>query len=390
MTELAKLFLTLGGLFLLGLITDLIGRNTPLPRVSMLLLLGVLIGPEALGILPDVSQEWFPIVADMALVMIGFLLGGKLTISFLHKSGRCVLWISLMAVFITALVVAVGLILMGQPLPVALLLAAIAPATAPAATVDVVREVNAKGSFSSILLGVVALDDIWGLLLFTLLLSAALAATGATGIAEVAILGAWDIGGAVLLGVILGIPMAYLTGRIRPGEPTLTEALGVVFLCGGIALWLEVSFLLSSMVLGMVVTNLAKHHARPFHAIEGIEWPFLVLFFTLAGASLHLQYLVNAGHILLLYVGLRILGRIIGATLGGTLGRATPAVRNKMWMALMPQAGVAVGMALYATQRFPELGNVILPVILGGTIIFELLGPVMTRYALESAGEIKR
>ena len=141
--------------------------------------------------------------------------------------------------------------------------------------------------------------------------------------------------------------MAYLTGRVRPGEPTLAETLGVVFLCGGLAIFFGVSFLLAAMVMGTIVANLATHHDRPFHAIEGIEWPFMILFFVLAGASLELETL-QLGTIGTAYVTLRVMGRLLGGWLGGTLARAPCKLRRGIGAALMPQAGVAVGMALVA------------------------------------------
>ena len=183
--------------------------------------------------------------------------------------------------------------------------------------------------------------------------------------------------------------MAYLTGRIQQGEPTLVEALGVVFLCGGIAIWLKVSFLLASMVLGIVVTNLARHHTRPFHAIENIEWPFLILFFVLAGASLHIKSLSQIGLVGSAYIILRIIGRFLGAWGGGAISHAEPLLRRWMGMALMPQAGIALGMALVVTQRFPHLGKIILPVVIGATVIFEVIGPVLTRIALVRVGEAR-
>jgi Kef-type K+ transport system membrane component KefB len=161
----------------------------------------------------------------------------------------------------------------------------------------------------------------------------------------------------------------------------------MVFLCGGLALWLEVAFILSAMVMGAVVTNLARHHKRPFHAIEGIEWPFLVLFFVLAGASLEIDALWVAGVGLIGYVALRVLGRLLGAWLGGALCDVDPAQRWWMGLAMLPQAGVALGMALVAAQRLPELGEIIIPVVVGATVIFELAGPVFTRMALRRAGE---
>lgn len=387
MVDFTELFLTLGILFLAGLMTDLLGRKTALPRVSLLMIFGFIIGPSALDFIPDIGHRWFPAVADMALVMIGFLLGGQLTIPFLKKSGRHVLSISLLEVVTTASVVTIGMLLIGESLPVALLLGAIAPATAPAATIAVVSETKARGSFTEVLLGVVGIDDIWGVIFFTIVLSVVMAITGSQDTAEVLLTGLWDVSGAILLGILMGVPMAYLSGRVKAGEPTLVEALGFVFLCAGIAFWMKVSFILSSMVMGCVVVNLAKHHSRPFHAIEGIEWPFLTLFFVLSGASLHVQAILTAGYVFVLYVVLRCLGKFIGSSLGATMSGADDKIRKTLWMGLMPQAGVALGMALYASQRFQDLNNIIMPVIIGGTVIFELFGPMMTKRALLASGE---
>ena len=197
---------------------------------------------------------------------------------------------------------------------------------------------------------------------------------------------AWEIGGAVLLGLLLGIPMAYLTGRLQPGEPTLAEALGIVLLCGGLASLAEpVSFILAGMVLGATVANLATHHRRPFTAIEGIEWPFMILFFILAGASLEIDSLWKTSLLGIAYILLRMVGLVLGAWAGGVMSEADPAWRRWMGMALWPQAGVALGMALLASHHLPEFKEVIMPVVIGSTIIFELIdkksseGPVMTR-----------
>jgi Kef-type K+ transport system membrane component KefB len=386
--EIAETLMTLGGLFLLGLATDVLGRLTPLPRVTLLLLFGFAIGPDSFDLLPEPVLGWFPTVAHLALVMVGFMLGERLSIRHLHEHGRLVLWISLAVVLCTGLTVGAGLWLLGFPIAVAVLLAAIATATAPAATADVVREARDTGHFSSTLLGIVALDDAWGLLLF----SAALAAVhsdGSPGAALPVLLeGARDLAGALALGVGLGIPMAYLTGRVVPGEPTLAEALGGVFLCSGVALWLDVSFLLACMVLGAVVASLARHHERPFHAIEGVEWPFMILFFVLAGASLRVEALTTLGTLGAGYVALRVLGRLLGAWAGGWASGAAAPVRRWMGVALLPQAGVALGMALVASQQVPELAETILPVAIGATVLFEVVGPIMTRIALSRAGDL--
>lgn len=382
-----RFLIIIGGLLLAGLIAHVAGRRTPLPRATLLILLGVTFGPSGFDLLGGEVDNWFPIVADMALVMIGFLLGERLTAREMSAVGKPVLIISLVVVGATAAIVGGGLVSLDVPVSVALLLASIATATDPAATVDVTREIQARGPFSSTVLGIVALDDVWGLIPFSFVLAIAGTTAGAVSWKEILASGVWEIGGAICLGVILGIPMAYLTGRIEAGEPMLAEALGVVFLCGGIALWLKISFLLAAITLGATVANFAKHHTRPFHAIEGVDAPFLILFFILAGASLEIDVLLASGTLGLAYIFLRSLSRIAGGWLGGRLGGMPPVQRNWMGMALVPQAGVAVGMALLVAERFPEMGRQVLPVVIGSTVVFEVVGPIATRVALRRVGE---
>lgn len=389
MSEVALTLITLGGLLLLGFVADGIGNRTFLPRVTTLLLFGFLIGPYALGLLPDLGQSWFPTITHMALVMVGFLLGGRLTPSMLAERQRLILWLSVAVVIFTALFVFVGIGLTGASMVVALVLAGVAPATDPVASVDIVRENRSEGPFSRTLLGIVAIDDAWGLILFSLLLAVVHSVNG-SGATEVLAYAGREVLGAVLLGLALGVPMSFLTGRVRPGEPTRVEALGLVFLCGGFALWLEVSPLLAAMSMGMTVANLASHHERPFHEIENIEWPFLVFFFVLSGAMLDIGVLSQTGLLALGYIILRVLGRLVGAWIGARLGGAEDSITHWMGLALMPQAGVALGMALVATQHFPELAETVLPVVLVSTVFFELTGPICTRIALRRSGEFQR
>jgi Kef-type K+ transport system membrane component KefB len=388
MIDAATILLTLGAMLLIGLATDALGRFTPLPRVTLLLVFGFLLGRSGLDALPTQFYEWFDVVAVMALVMVGFLLGGQFSAAELRRAGRQVVTISATVVVVTAIVVFLAVLMAEVPLAVALILAAVATATAPAATVDVVHVARAKGTFSRTLLDIVALDDAWGLMLFSLLLAVAAAVTD--GVAPTAALstGMREVFGAVLLGILLGLPVAYLSGRLQAGEPSLTEALGAVFVCGGLAIWLHVSFIIASMTMGVVVVNLARHHERPFHEIENVEWPFMILFFILAGASLQLDTLAHLGVVGTVYVVARAAGRVLGGWLGGSVCRAEPAVRRWMGLAMMPQAGVALGMALIAVERFPEYGATILSLVVVSTVIFELTGPVLTQYALHRAGEI--
>jgi Kef-type K+ transport system membrane component KefB len=384
--ELVTVFLSLGALFLLGLLADLLGRRTPLPRVTLLIVAGLLIGPSGLDLLPVVVQEWFAPIGAIALTMVGFLLGGHLTRARLARNGRYVLYFSATVVLGAVTVMALGLAAIGVPVATALLFAGMSTATAPAAVADVVDESEASGPFTDTLLGTVAVDDAWGLVVFSMLLASAGAlAVGSTG--DVLIVGVQELLGAVLLGVAAGLPMAMLTGRMRPGRPALVEGLGFLFLGLGLALWLEVSFLLTGIVMGTVVANLAKHHERPFHEIEGVEGPFMILFFLLAGASLHLESLVAVGVLGPAYILLRTVGRLVSSRLAARMSGAPAGWGRWMGPALLPQAGVAIGMALVVLDRFPELGDTILPVMIGSTVVFELVGPVLTRLALVRLGE---
>jgi Kef-type K+ transport system membrane component KefB len=165
----------------------------------------------------------------------------------------------------------------------------------------------------------------------------------------------------------------------------LTEALGVVFICGGAAIWLDVSFLIATMAMGAVITNLAKHHNYPFHEIENIEWPFMVLFFLLAGASLQIGMLKELGLIGAVYLLARACGKVLGAWVGARVSHSDKKVRRWMGLAMMPQAGLAIGMALLTANRFPDYQQTILSVVISTTVFFELVGPVLTRIALRRA-----
>lgn len=385
MDSIPQFLLGLGGILLLGLATDLLGKRTFLPRVTLLLVFGVLIGQEGFDIIPQLFLDRFDLIANMALLMVGFLLGGKLTKDHLQTSGKIILWISAMAAVMTTVVVTIGLSLIGLPLELAVLLGTIASATAPAATVDIILESEERGLFGQRLLNIVALDDAWGIILFSIGLSFVAGINGIVDSKLPILIAFKDIGGSILLGMFIGLPAAYLTGRIRPGQPILTEALALVFICGGLAIWLEISFLVASMVMGAVISNLAKHHERPFHAIENIEWPFMAVFFVLAGASLEFDLINEVGLVIIVYILSRTIGKIIGSETGARLGRADIPTRKWMGVALLPQAGAAMGMALVASNHFPEYRQVLLSIIISTTIFFEIIGPVFTRWALRKA-----
>ena len=390
MNEVAILLISLGGIFLLGLLTDILGRKTPLPRVTLLLIFGVIIGEEVSNLIPVSVTSRFELITDIALLMVGFLLGGRLTINSFKFHGKAVIIMSIVEVLITCSIVAAGLYFIGVSLELAIVFGCIAAATDPAATIDVVSENKHENSFSNKLLSIVALDDVWGLILFSIGIALISMLNGTGNSTDSITYAVHDIGGAIFLGLLVGLPAAFITGRIKPGQPILTKALGVVFLCGGLALWLEVSFLIASMVMGTVIANLAKHHDYPFHAIEGIEWPFMVIFFVVAGASLELSTLVQVGLVGVTYIILRITGKYLGGYLGASLAGNDILTCRWMGPALLPQASAAMGMALVASNQFPQHQQTLLTIVISATIVFEIIGPVFTRIALRKTAGLDK
>ncbi len=383
MGEEAGFLFTIGVILLIGLTVDALGKKTKLPRVTLLIIFGVIIGDSAFDLIPWFISNKFEIIADMVLLMVGFLIGGKLNIEFLKETGKKSFIISLVAAVITTAIVTFGLYSLGVDIKLAIILGSIASATAPAAIMDIIIENNKNSKVSKLLLSIVALDDAWGLILFSFGLATVSVLAGNHNQIDLVILAFKEIGGAILLGIVIGLPAAYLTGRIKDGQPILMEALGLVFLLGGVSIFLEVSFLISAITMGFVVTNFATHHDYPFHAIEGIEWPFMSIFFVLAGASLSLNSLLTIGYVGVLYIIFRTLGKIAGTYIGTSLSKSDKKTQKYLGIAMLPQAGVAIGMALVASNLFPQYGQSILPVVISSTVFFELVGPIFVKKALD-------
>ena len=383
MMQLATSFLLLGALFLTGLLADQLGRLIHVPRVTLLLICGLVAGQSGLDLLPLEFQALTEFLSVAALSMVAFMLGSALTVDAMRRAGRAVLLVSGSIVLVSLVLVTGGLWLIGVPLQMALVLAAISTATAPAATQDVIHQSGRSGRFVDLLKGVVAIDDAWGLVAFSLAI--ALVSSGAGAVFDAA----KDIGGAVLIGILIGVPSAFLTGRLQKGEPLQSEALGIVFVSAGLALWFEVSFLIAGMTTGAVIANFAWHHKRAFHEIENFQWPFMILFFILAGASLHVEGLNTLGWTGLVYVLTRTLARILGGLVGGSIANLRDIERRWIGIAMLPQAGVAIGMALVASQQLPEYGDQVLTLTVATTVVFEIFGPIGTMLALRRAGAVR-
>ncbi|MDH5452136.1 MAG: cation:proton antiporter [Paracoccaceae bacterium] len=381
--------IAIGSLFLASIAVDAVGRRAHVPRVTLLVLLGVAIGPPGLDLLPTALAGTDDAVAPVALTMVAFLLGGQLKPATLRRHGHEIMALSLGVVLTSVVIVGMGLwLLTGDPV-LALMMAGIAAATDPAAMHEVTRSISAKGRFATNLLGIVAIDDAWGILLFSLLLLVAEVALGGP-TPEPFLLAMAELGGSIALGAAIGLPAAYLTGRLKPGEPTLMEALGLVFLCTGLSLYLGLPFLLTGMVCGIVIVHFARHHDRPFHEIERIEWPFMLLLFVMAGASLDPGSLGGLGLAGAAYILLRAGSRILGGWIGGAIAGLPGREGRLTGLALMPQAGVAIGMALLAGERFPDKAETILAVTIASTVVFEVIGPMITLFALKRVARSPR
>jgi Kef-type K+ transport system membrane component KefB len=381
-------FLTLGALLMGALTADWLGRHTPVPRVSTLLLLGVLTGPAVLDVLPDAREQWEPIATDLALTMVGFLLGREFERDRVREYGASLLLLAVTAAVVTSLVVvAGGLLLVGADARAALALGGIAASTAPAATVIVVRDNYAQGPLTRTLLGFVALADALAIVLFTVLLSVGAVVVGEGAPWPLVVGATQEILGAVLLGLLLGLPAAVITRHVREGEPTLLDAAGTVLLTVGFAAWLGVSLVLTAVTVGVVVTNVDRGDYRPFRAVERVEWPFLVVFFVLGGAALEVEPLREELALITAYVVLRTVGKLVGAAVGSTAAGQDPEVRRWLGATLLPQAGVGLGLALQLRERAPEVAEAVVPVVVVTTVLFELVGPVATRVALRRVGE---
>lgn len=387
MEDVSQLLTLFGGLFLISLIVSPIATHLKIPRVTLLIISGVVLGPQGLSLLNGVSETWFPFIADITLLIIGYLLGARLTRDYISQYIGGVMTAATIITLATVAVVAIGLLLVGFPVEVACLLGAIAAATDPAATLDVIRERAKDNRFTQLLEGIVALDDVLGLLVFSFILAGLALVNGHNGVWEPIQHMLWDILGALVLGAVIGGLLAYLLNKRDPRKSVIVESLGFIFLCGGLSIHLEVSFLLAAMSMGLVVVNTADATADHLHEIEDIEKPFLVLFFVMAGASLNLEIGAAIGVAGLLFIVLRTLGRY----LGGLLLPATQQLKGqRRWLgiSLLPQAGVAMGMALVASHAYPEHRELLVSVSIAATIIFELVGPILINRALDNTPDV--
>lgn len=375
----------------LALMSSKLMKIVKLPNVTGYLIIGLIAGPYCLNLIPASTVDSLSIIPDVALGFIAFSIGAEFRISYLKKVGKAPVVIAIAESLGAVLVVDLALILTGNDVPFSLCLGAIAAATAPAATLMVVKQYKAKGEVTDTLLAVVALDDATALMFFGI--SVAIAKTIEQGAGDSIVLTilkpVLEIAGALLLGAVFGVLFRFLVKWFTGRGNRLGITYAMVFACIGIAGLLGVSSLLACMMLGAVLANTSNVSDVVFEQTDRMTPPLFMMFFFLSGAALDVTIIPQVGLIGIIYVVFRVIGKVGGAAIGGKISHASSGVQKYLGFTLVPQAGVAIGLATTAMTVVPEYGPRIRTIILCGTVIYELTGPVITKLALKGAGEIE-
>ncbi len=369
------------------------------PQVVGFILVGVVLGSSFLNIIPLSLTKELGFVSEIALGLIGFEMGSLLHVNELRRMGRTIILILIGEAFGAFILVAGGIYLLTGSDYTSLVFGALATATAPAATVDVLAEYRAKGPLTTTLLAVVGLDDALALLLFSLastISAMLLSGSGKITWLEIIKFPLQEIIGAAVIGMVLGLAMQWILERLKKQEHALCAfIIGSVFLAAGLANSVGASLILTTMTMGIAITNFQVDNSQFARCVVERVGPLIyILFFVLVGARLQVSLLPQMGLLGLMYIMLRSTGKFGGAWLGGWLGKAQVQVRDNLGFGLLSQAGVAVGLALSIAGRFDsygeagvQLGNLVINVITATTFIVQIIGPIMVKFAVFRAGE---
>jgi len=385
-----------------GLLIAKLAQLIRLPSVTGFILAGLLLGPSGFGFITvDQVGHKLDHFTQIALMLIAFGIGEHVESRRLGSVARDVGYIAVFQAVVTFMLVTAGTLvtawLVAGPeaagrdhLILALLLGAVAVATAPAAILHIVRELGARGSLTSTLMAVMAVDNGIAIMIFGMAVSAAhqLAGTGEAPL-QAFLACFYEIGVSIAIGIFSGFLIDIVLHKLHNRGEMLTAGLALLLLCGEITRLLHISPLLAGMMAGFTIINRAERDVRLFRAINAFEPPIYVLFFTLAGVHLDLSALRLAGWVGLTYFLARILGKYCGTWLGAVLSGADRTVRNYLGLALLPQAGVAIGL-VFMISSDPQLApwsTIITPVVLAGVVLSELGGPLFARMTIERAGE---
>jgi Kef-type K+ transport system membrane component KefB len=410
-----EFLLAIGVAMFAGLFLSRLTSRLKLPDVTSYLVAGLLVGPLCLGRLgvPGLGFSSFHFVESMGLVcdaalgFIAFSIGSEFRISALRRTGKQATVIAIVQALTATLLVDGALfalhLFMGYKLPVStcLILGAIATATAPAATLMVVNQYKAKGPLTDILLPIVALDDAVGLIVFAVSKGIAKALiSGSVSVVSMLVNPMVEIVASLLLGGILGWVFSMVEKYFNSNSKRLSLAVAFVALCAGLSklhfdlpggMHIGFSSLLVCMMCGTVFCNLCDFSEEIMHKTERWTAPVYVLFFVISGAELDLTVFTDLAvvGIGVVYILSRSAGKILGANGSAKLMKCEPSICKYLGVTLLPQAGVALGMSVTVAAEFGEEGAMIRNIILFSVLIYELVGPTLTKMALTAAGDIR-
>ena len=407
-----EILLSLSIALLGGLMLSRLAKLLQLPAVTAYLVTGILVGPyllgkfgvDGLGFTSLANVESYSIVCDVALGFIAFSIGNEFRLSQLKKIGKQAMTIGILQAIITTLLVDAALIGLHfampdkLPLPAAITLGAIASATAPAATLMVVKQYKAKGPVTNILLPVVALDDAVGLVVFAISFGIANAlSVGAVSVVSVAVEPLLEVVLSLGLGFVMGLAFTLCERFFHSRSKRLSVSIGFVlmtialsmlkFEIGGVHI--TFSSLLTCMMLGTVFCNVCDFSEELMDRVDRWTAPIFVLFFVLSGAELKLSVFTDLMIVLIgvVYILSRSIGKYVGAYSSAKLTKCDQNIVKYLGITLLPQAGVALGMAMKA-QALPAGGGLVESITLFAVLIYELIGPLLTKIALTKAGDI--
>jgi Kef-type K+ transport system membrane component KefB len=386
----------LGLILLLALVAGHLVKVLRIPEVTGYLLAGVLLGPAGANLISHDALQSLHVFSEVALGLILFAIGSAFELRRFRQIGRQLVILTAVESLLAATLVTIGLLLVGQPVVVALLLGVIAMETAAASTLMVMRECNADGPLTETLRGVIGLNNVLCLLGF-LALSAGIdlhRQASAIGLGWQSVYLSlyplvWQLTGSAALGFVVGVLLAAWAVKVTEHGEMLILLVGAILLAVGLAQLLELSPLLTTLAVGATMVNLSGESRRLFEALGQTDPPLYAIFFVIAGADLNLGLLPSIGVIGGIYVAGRTAGKVFGTAIAGRRLASRPLVRRYLGYAMLSQAGLAIGLLLTINRRFPDLAHVITTVVLAAVTVFELIGPISARYALVRAGEAR-
>jgi Kef-type K+ transport system membrane component KefB len=385
----------LGSSILLALIISRGATLLKIPLIVGYIIAGALLGPDLLAMLKPQQIATLELVNLVVLSFIGFGIGGELRISELKKLGKTILLIVLFEAFGAFLLVGITSALLLKSVPMGMIFGSLAAATAPAGTVEVIKQYKAKGKFTTTLYAVMGLDDILALLLFTITLPISIILLGgsSSSILHALAKAGLELGFSVGVGVVMGFIMIPIAKRIFDRVSLLLFSLGIILINCGISSYFKLSPILLNMCMGIVLVNGNALTARKIFSVLG-DWtpPMYVWFFVLIGTRLNIELIMKYALFICAYIVTRSVGKWIGTFIGGNLAKAPRLINRYLGLALMSQAGVAVGLALAAAKaledsNLPEQAMQVISAITATTFIIMMLGPILAKIALFKSGE---